>query len=284
MLPVQTFYPETELLKKHIAYYYFLQTDSRDFNSTYYAFPNILPAVNLHKATKFTIKGHSVISEGDTSLRFPATTVQGRIEKPLYVQLKGVLDKVTIIFKPLGLNHFISSSFDDVANQPVQLFTEWSDQAIHKDFLESFFDTPDFPQRVKVLETFLLANYRHFKTQEILQRAIDLLSDFEKEISVSCIPKLIGLNDRTFNRLFRKHMGISPVGYRKIARFRHSLKNRLFGAKFKKLTEIGYESNFYDQSYFIKVYNQLAGTNPGNFFRCVDKLADDNLIFKFVKI
>jgi hypothetical protein len=49
---------------------------------------------------------------------------------------------------------------------------------------------------------------------------------------------LLSLNTRTFNRPFLTHVGISPVAYRKIARFRHSLKNKLFNDQFKKLTEI----------------------------------------------
>ncbi len=78
-------------------------------------------------------------------------------------------------------------------------------------------------------------------------------------------------------------MSISPVAWKKIARFRHSLKNKLFNARFKKLTEIGYDSNFYDQAYFIKVYNKLTGSNPTAFFKSIEKLGDDHLIFRFVK-
>ena len=90
-------------------------------------------------------------------------------------------------------------------------------------------------------------------------------------------------NARSFNRLFYKHMSIAPVAWKKVARFRHSLQNKLFSAQFKKLTEIGYASNFYDQAYFIKVYNKLTGSNPTAFFKSVEKLADDNLVFRFVK-
>ena len=209
--------------------------------------------------------------------------VQGRIEKPLFVQLKGTLDKITILFKPLGLNQFIKVRFCEVANEPLQLFNEWNTDENYHFFLDAFFDTSDNSKRIKILESYLLSMYCPFKEQEILQKSIDLLSNFQEELPITNIAASIGISNRTFNRIFQKHIGITPVGYRKIARFRHSLKNKLFNEKFKKLTDIGYESNFYDQSYFIKIYNNLAGINPKAFFKSIDKLADDNLIFQFIK-
>lgn len=133
-----------------------------------------------------------------------------------------------------------------------------------------------------LLEAFLLTIYKPFKEEEIFQKALNQLTDFENEYSIEEIARSISLNVRTFNRLFDKHVGISPVGFKKIARFRHSMKNKLFSNRFKTLTEIGYESNFYDQSYFNKIYKNITGKNPSKFFNSVEKLADDQLIFEFL--
>ena len=110
-----------------------------------------------------------------------------------------------------------------------------------------------------------------------------MLNDFSKEVSIGEISRNFSLTGRTLDRVFKKHLAISPVGFRKIARFRHSLKNKLFKNEFDTLTKIGYESNFYDQSYFIKVYKNFTGQNPKTFFNSIEKLADDKLIFKFIK-
>lgn len=110
-----------------------------------------------------------------------------------------------------------------------------------------------------------------------------MLSNFNPEVSIEDIAKKFSLSSRTLGRVFKKHLGISPVGFRKIARFRHSLKNKLLSSKFNTLTKIGYESNFYDQSYFNKVYKNLTGQNPKAFFNSIEKLANDRLVFKFIK-
>jgi AraC-like DNA-binding protein len=278
---IETFYPSDKRLRTCIEYYYFLKSDSPAFNSEYYAFPNTLQALNIHKNIKFEIVSHSVKVTGIPKNNF-TMLLQGRFEIPLYAQLKGRIDKVTIIFKPLGLNQFITLPFNKISAKPTQLFREWDYHEKHHDFLTEFFSESIFSKRVEILEKYLLLHYHSLNNIDTLRPSLKLLTDFNNELSIEEIAGKINMTTRTFTRMFRQHLGISPIGYRKIARFRHSLKNRIVNQQYKKLTEIGYESNFYDQSYFIKMYKKLTNTTPGKFFELVDKLADDQLILKFI--
>ena len=55
---IQTCYPQNPVLKKQIEYYCFLKTDAPNFNSTYYAFPNTLQALNIRKNAICEIKSN----------------------------------------------------------------------------------------------------------------------------------------------------------------------------------------------------------------------------------
>ena len=278
---VETFYPIDQRIKACIEYYYFLESESSDFSSEYFAFPNTLQALNIHSNIRHEIHNHSVKVKGIVGNNF-VMLLQGRFEIPLHVQLIGKINKITIVFKPLGLNHFITSPFDRVSAKPTQCFTEWDFHEKHHDFLTDFFLESDFVKRVETLENYLLLHYHPLISIRMIDQSLNLLSDFENELSIEELAARAGLTTRTFNRMFRKCMGISPIGYKKIARFRHSMKNKMFAERYKKLTEIGYESNFYDQSYFVKIYKKLTNSTPGEFFESVDKLAEDQLILKFV--
>lgn len=275
-MQVQTFYPENPSSKKYI-----LKTNSPNFNNAYYSFPNTLQSFNIHKNVSCEIKPSAISVYEDKKNRY-LTIVQGKYELPLLVKLKGRLDKVTIVFKPLGLNQFIDKPLAEIANGASQVFAEWADDIKYIAFLDGFYKTDDYEERVRLLESFLLSKFYPLKEYDILQKAINQLIYFDKEYTIEEISQSISINTRSFNRLFNKHLGIAPVAFRKIARFRHSLKNKLFSKQFKTLTEIGYESSFYDQSYFIKMYKKLTGDNPSGFFSSVEKLADDQLIFKFI--
>lgn len=279
---ITTFYPQQDILKKHILYYYFLKADSPDFNSTYYAFPNTNIPLSIHRSATCSIKEHSTAVQA--SQKGPCIAlVQRSYLAPLLVNLKGPVDKVTICFKPAGISPFISQAFGVIAPQDSQVFTAWDALPGYANFLQTFFATNDHAEKVLLLEDFLLRMYHPMAEQALLEQAIVWLADFSEDRSMDTIAAGLGLTTRTFNRLFDKHMSISPVAWRKIARFRHSLDNKLFNDRFKKLTEIGYASNFYDQAYFIKVYNKLTGANPTAFFKSIEKLADDRLIFRFIK-
>ncbi|MEJ7823287.1 MAG: helix-turn-helix transcriptional regulator [Chitinophagaceae bacterium] len=281
-MKIDTFYPKHALLKDTIEYYYFQKTDSNKFSNNYYAFPNILLPLNIHKNVTCKINGHQVNVTGVKQKNY-MMILNGRYELPLHVQQKGKIEKVTIIFKPLGLNHFIKVPFGEVAQKPTQIFTEWMKTDNCPAFLNQFFSEHDNSKRILIFENHLLSLYNPLTEHSFLCDVLCMLNDFSKEVSIEDIAKKFSLSSRTLDRVFKKHLGISPVSFRKIARFRHSLNNKLFSSKFKTLTKIGYESNFYDQSYFNKVYKNLTGQNPKAFFNSIEKLANDRLVFKFIK-
>lgn len=279
-MKIQTFYPVHSVLKTHIEYYYFQKTESPDFQADYYAYPNTLQALNIHKNISCNINSHTVEINGVEQSNYKMI-LQGRFQLPLHVKQKGKIDKLTIIFKPLGLNHFIKSPYLKVGNEATQVFTEWLSDENYITFLNQFYHECNEEKRIEILEDYLLLQYTSVKDASLLQSAIRMLSDFIEEPSVEEIAKKVQLNTRTFNRLFFKNLGVSPVAFRKIARFRNALKHKLT-CKHSTLTKIGYESNFYDQSYFNKIYRQIANENPSSFFNSIDSLADNRLIFKFV--
>lgn len=281
-MDVKTYYPGHPLLSRFIEYYYFLKSGDADFSSAYYAFPHTFHSLNIHRHATCTIHSHFVRVQGDRSNKY-LMILQGRYELPLRVELSGELDKITIVFKPLGLNPFISRPFAEVAAQASQIFTDWQEDERCGTFLDTFYATANEEERINVLEAYLLSRYRPLQEEEILRPALAMLTDFDNEHSIASIAESISMNARSFHRLFCKNMGIPPVSFRKIARFRHSMQNKLFSDQFRSLTEIGYESNFSDQSYFINMYKKMAGDRPGKLFNSIEKLAEDHLIFKFIK-
>lgn len=277
----QPFYPHHPLLKKHIAYFYFLSTD-KDFDTRYFAFPHTHTVLNIHNNTVAEISDRMTGVFGVGNAQAMAL-VQGIRDFPLLVQLKGKLDKVTIIFKPLGINHFIDKPLYKVITAPSQCFSAWDHISGYHEFLNSFYAITDLLQRAALLEMFLLSCYREVIDSELIARAITMLTDFNSDISIEELSKRLHLTSRTLNRLFIRNLGISPVGYKKVARFRHSMQNNLFAGRVKRMSELAYQSNFYDQAYFNKIYRGMTGCNPQQFFGAIDQFADDQLVFQLLK-
>ncbi|MBD2757484.1 helix-turn-helix domain-containing protein [Spirosoma validum] len=278
---VEHFYPSHPLLKQYIQYYYFLRTDSPDFVSQYYVFPNILQSLNIHKHAYCRIED-TAITVSSYPQADPLLIAQGRYEQPHYVELRGMVDKITIVFNPLGLNHFITKPLVEITPNASQVFTDWDQHSNHQGFIRAFFDTDSLEQRIRLLETYLVAIYQPIPYEQILTHALLRLADFDHEPTVRTIMDEVNMNVRTFHRLFVKNMSLSPASYRKIARFRHSLRDQVLHEHFKSLTQTGYESNFYDQAYFIKTYRQFTGHNPKRLLKTISKLADNQLVMNVI--
>jgi AraC-like DNA-binding protein len=276
---LQTIYPISTLLEKYIYCYYIIESTS-DFKSSHYSFPHTFNALSIYDNGIF-IKGKHRIKVVGNNAYAPFSVLQGKCQNPLLVELEGRISRITILFKPLGLNSFIRTPLYHIIEQEPCLFTQWDLPPFHQ-LLTQLFTVSDITQRISLLEDFLLLICEPMN-QLLLLKSLDYLTDFNEEKSIEEIASLLNIPLRTFNRLFKLHLGVSPVVHRQIARFRHSLENKLFDDQFKNLTEIGYKSNFYDQSYFNKLYKQLSGLNPKTFFKEVEQVGDSKLVFQYIK-
>lgn len=274
-------YPVHRELKQHIAFYYFARTRDKMHKSIYHSYPTITIPINIHKNVICELKEDEAVIRG-TDHSPIVTIANGLRERALIVQWNGLIDKVTIAFTPVGINHFITKSLGQFIHGYANIFSAWNGDAFTS-CVEAFYATDDNHNRVRILEDFLVGIYRPFDKAHVLQEAIEILSAANCASSVPQIARQINVSERTLNRLFQSYIGVSPITYRKIARFRKSLEDKVVSATTKRLTDIGYENNYYDQSYFIKIYNQLTGKSPKMLYNAIDKLADDKVLFEFIK-
>jgi len=279
-MQIQTYYPNNHLLARHIAYFYYVISKNADFSASYYAFPHVYNGLSIYRSANYQATANSVTTYSDNKKNHGAF-LQSRYQFPLKVTLNGPVDQVTIVFKPLGINHFMDAHFGDLAKHVSQPFDQWQGRN-YNIFLNKFFATNNFEQRTALIETFLLTVYKPFSDYVIMKEAVDLISDLDSKFEAAQMAAALNVSVRTLNRLFIKHLGLSPVAYRKSLQFRHSLKNKLYNEQFKRLTDICYESNFYDASYFNRIYKQFTGSNPARFFKAVDNKGDNMPLFQYL--
>src|ERR1700748_2375952 len=193
---VQAYFPRNPLLKQYISYYYFLKTDDPAFNVNYYSFPNITTPLNIHQNIDTKIgEYYTTISGSKTNNN--VMLVQGMRKYPLLVNLNGKLDKITIHFKPLGLNQFIKKPFIEVAPNDSQLFTEWSDEKEFGSFITRFYATNNLETRVAILEEFLLSVYNPLLIDQVFEKAVMMVTDFSKEVNIDEIARALKISMRT---------------------------------------------------------------------------------------
>lgn len=99
-----------------------------------------------------------------------------------------------------------------------------------------------------------------------LQYAVSRIFQGKEGISFKKIHTDLNVSERTFQRKFEQHVGISPRLLANIAQFQAALK-QLKGGKYTHLSDIAYENGYADQSHFIRAFKRFTGSSPLQFIK-----------------
>lgn len=255
-------FPESLLLRKYIYCFYLYNPLDEATVHTHYSLPHTYNALSLYGGASISFSAQHIEARGSRTTP-PVWVLQGKRPAPLKVIMTGRMKRLTIIFKPLGLNQFIREPLGNIMSENPSIFRLW--------------DAGQFnPNDLRQLENFLLANYQPLLLPQLEQA----LRQLQTPQAMAEIAAAAGLSLRSFNRLFRTHLGVSPVTHQRISKFRQTLEARLLAEDEKTLTQLTYEHHFYDQSDFIRLYRQLSGSSPQALFRNLQQVGNSSLFFQ----
>ena len=125
-----------------------------------------------------------------------------------------------------------------------------------------------FHQRVGIAETYLhhLLNKdcADFEFRRI-SHIVELIKQTHGNISVHQMSSEACLCRKQFERVFAEHVGISPKQYLKIIRFQFVLFQKQQNNDLN-MTELSYDSGYFDQSHFINDFKSFSGMTPKQYF------------------
>ena len=268
---IKTIAPSSPILKKYIECFYFYEGKP---NSTfkYVAFPHFNTGLSFFKSASVHRQNWSLQISENTDVGV-YIEILGKYTTPVLLEYKGQLREISIVFKPAGLNRFFKDNYLSLAPN----FSQELKNDVWGQFGESLFSSDD---DISKIEEFLLLQFWENQELSSIENSLSFLENSNEQMSISDIANKVGLNLKTFQRHFQKHMGCSPVEYRRICRFRSSLTNKLNNIQLKNLTEITYEEGYYDQSYLIKEFRKITNHNPKDFFKSTSKVDGDKIIWE----
>lgn len=268
-------------ISKCVEYYYFQEILDPEYNQTYFYYPNLGSGYNVYLDAEVEINEEGRIIEGSRpGSNYCILTLSHKRRR--YVKMTGTSRKLGIIFKPLGINHFITGKLSEIHEGTANNFDLFGPQIL--DMSQSIFTESSASERGKILEHLLLKQYRPFEENRI-QFAIDLLLNQKTEYTAEGICQQLGINRRTLLRLFKDHIGYSFQEFKSLLKFRSALHQfmRLDKQKTTKLSHLAYDSGYYDQAHFIRHFKNLTGYNPAYIFESLEEKATNELIWTYEK-
>jgi AraC-like DNA-binding protein len=254
----QTYKPHKDL-ESIVKFYWTLEVPFDPGNQK----QKIVPDGCIELTFNFGDKIKRYTSETDFILH-PNAMVMGQRTKSYYILPVGNVNTFAICFYPIGFASFAKTPLEKLVDKetPIsELFGPTEAYELEQQMVQAI----DTHQRIDIIETFLLKILNEKNTiSNIVKSTVDALLKTNGTTSINAILKDNVSKRRQLERHFKKQIGISPKQLGKAIRLQATL-NLLLNKKSETLTEIAYESEYFDQNHFIKDFKDLVGVTPKEF-------------------
>ncbi len=169
----------------------------------------------------------------------------------------GTLDEICIDFTPLGYYHFFRFPVKTYILHQDILTEGFGRDAAH--FFETVFKTCSFRQRGAMIEQYLLSKIAP-ATNTFLEQCLYYIHREHGDITLKTLATRQQCSEKKIVRAFTSSFDLTPKDYIRIVKFRNALA--LVNSSTDSLTGIGYESNYYDQSHFIRDFRFFTEKTP----------------------
>lgn len=267
----QTFQPHSDL-SAFVKFYWTLEVPFDPNNQK----QKIIPDGCIEMTFNLKDKIKRYVSENDFIIH-PNAMIMGQRTKSYFIEPLGDVDSFAICFYPYGFVNFVCTPLEklvDVETSVQSLFGEIPGKTLEQGIIQA----NSTQERIEIIEKFLLYRLNKKVTIEnLVKTTVDALLATNGNTPINQVLKNSLSKRRKLERDFRKQIGISPKQLGKVLRLQTALK--LLLNKEGSLTNIAYQSNYFDQAHFIKDFKEFIGTTPKEFIGN-EHLALSSLFYK----
>ncbi|NLR61073.1 helix-turn-helix transcriptional regulator [Chitinophaga polysaccharea] len=172
---------------------------------------------------------------------------------------------IAFFFKPFALGPVFKLSAQQLKNGAIEL-NRWNPQKAMALTVQLAYASST-AEKVEVLHQFVLSQVTASQREcMIIRYATDkILENPEADVLAQMLQEL-NLTERTFQRIFKKYVGITANEYRRICQFQLAFY-QLKSGQFDKLTDVAYANGYFDQSHYIRSFKEFTATTPNDYLQ-----------------
>jgi len=190
----------------------------------------------------------------------PNCMVMGQRTNSFYIEPTGEVESFAVCFYPFGFASFVREPLENLVDKEVTLESLFGTAQAEK-LEQNIFDAKSSEERIRIIEDFLFERLNETViVDDLIAQTVSTLIKTNGSDSIRSIIQNDTAQRRKLERKFKKHIGISPKQLGRIIRLQTAL--RLILSQNQNLTSIAYESDYFDQSHFIKDFKEFIGSTP----------------------
>lgn len=167
-------------------------------------------------------------------------------------QLHGEVRLFIIRFHPGGFTHFFDAGMLNGLHNRFDCF----DRRHFPEIRNVLFDFP------RAVDWFLLS--RMAAPRNPLREVAKHIEARMGRVPLEALARRHGYSERTLEREFRKQLGVTPVEFINLNRFRQALRRIQAPGFAEKLSDIAFDCGYYDQAHMAREFRRFAGVPPSD--------------------
>lgn len=200
------------------------------------------------------------------SKKLPALFVYGQTVKPVVLKPSGSYKIVIYFFYPYVLKSLFGIQSGEITDSclDLELYPVPGVSGI-TDALQNATDTG---RQLAIINQYLLrlANLNEYGTERRIHYAVTHIAGHKGQASLKELRNTLNITERTFERNFEHHVGVSPKTFLRISQFRASLQ-QIHRNEYIKLSDVAYRNGYADQPHFIRSFKRFTGFSPFEYVK-----------------
>lgn len=212
-----------------------------------------------------TLSGDFYVKRQGSFQKMPVFGTRNLLDQAGEIKTSGNFLNIAVrLTIPNGLGLFSKIPMNEVYSTPsFSLDTIFRKQEID-DLTHKLLEAPNDELKQHVLEHFLASKVTQ-TYPPVLGAIVQRIHQAGGMITVAELTREFLISERTLNRYFNTHIGINPIIYTNLIRFRSIIN--LSPLSHESLLDSALNLGYYDQSHFIKQFKRFSNLTPGEFLR-----------------
>jgi AraC-like DNA-binding protein len=188
----------------------------------------------------------------------------GQTVRPIELVAKGNASLTVLVLYPHVIKYLFGINASELTDDCIDLIT--LSGSTERLFLERLNELTTREEKISLLQDYLeyLLQYRKTKPDHSLEYAVTEILRSGGAVELRLLQKQVFITERTMERRFERHVGVSPKLFARICRFRSSLQLMKSNTS-KRLGNIAFEAGYADQPHFVRNFKEFTGLSPIEF-------------------
>lgn len=172
---------------------------------------------------------------------------------------------IAYLFKPYALNTLFGIGALELTTKPMDVKLRQSEKVLT--LQEQLTHSRTTAMMQKLLDVFISEQLEaNNDVCRIIKYATDTILLYPVADTLPFILNALDITERTFQRVFKKYVGVTPNHYRRICQF-HTGFQQLRNKQFGKLSDIAYQNGYADQSHYIRSFKEFTKITPKDYLK-----------------